>query len=155
MRLFVVQGIHPTPASTMATTFYAASSVNVQPDPSQFQFRLPAECDQSCHNTFGSYTCSCVRGYQLAADRKSCLGKVCFTRRYFHRVPFSFSSTPKLSFNACCLKIFSSSQSNPLHPNFSIYILGAVLGRFHRVHTRKICLTIRSFFSWLSFPLFL
>ncbi|XP_022787102.1 uncharacterized protein LOC111327235 [Stylophora pistillata] len=68
-----LQGIHPTPASTMATTFYAASSVNVQPDPSQFQFRLPAECDQSCHNTFGSYTCSCVRGYQLAADRKSCL----------------------------------------------------------------------------------
>ncbi|XP_066022016.1 deleted in malignant brain tumors 1 protein-like isoform X2 [Pocillopora verrucosa] len=67
-----VHGIQPTPASAMTSTFYAASSVNVQPDPSQFQFHLPAQCEQSCHNTLGSYTCSCVSGYQLAADGKSC-----------------------------------------------------------------------------------
>ncbi|XP_027042986.1 deleted in malignant brain tumors 1 protein-like [Pocillopora damicornis] len=65
--------IRPTPASVMAMPSYAASSVNVQPDPSQFHFHLPTECDQSCHNTFGSYSCSCVSGYQLAADGKSCL----------------------------------------------------------------------------------
>ncbi|XP_066022017.1 uncharacterized protein [Pocillopora verrucosa] len=68
-----VHGIQPAPASAMTTNFYAVSSVNVQPDPSQFQLHLPAQCEQNCHNTLGSYTCSCVSGYQLAADGKSCL----------------------------------------------------------------------------------
>ncbi|XP_038629848.1 complement C1r-A subcomponent-like [Scyliorhinus canicula] len=29
-------------------------------------------CDQLCHNTLGSYICSCHHGYQLQADGKSC-----------------------------------------------------------------------------------
>ncbi|XP_078064837.1 complement C1r subcomponent-like [Mustelus asterias] len=29
-------------------------------------------CDQICHNSLGSYFCSCHHGYQLQADGKSC-----------------------------------------------------------------------------------
>ena len=32
-------------------------------------------CDQICHNTDGSFTCSCRQGYQLARDRTTCLGE--------------------------------------------------------------------------------
>ena len=44
---------------------------------------------------------------------------------------------------------------NPLHPNISMHILHTVLYTFLKVLTRRICLTIKSFFSWWSFPLFL
>ncbi|XP_044165774.1 uncharacterized protein LOC114963363 [Acropora millepora] len=37
-----------------------------------FHLQLPADCEQVCHNTPGSYICSCVSGYQLASDGKSC-----------------------------------------------------------------------------------
>ena len=43
---------------------------------------------------------------------------------------------------------------NPLHPNITIYILHTVLYTFPKVLTRRICLTIKSFISWGSFPLF-
>ena len=42
---------------------------------------------------------------------------------------------------------------NPLHPNISMHILHAVLHTFPDVLTRRICLTLKSFFSWWSFPL--
>ena len=35
-----------------------------------------------------------------------------------------------------------------LHPNISMYILHTVLYTFSKVLTRRICLTIKSFFSW-------
>ena len=38
--------------------------------------------------------------------------------------------------------------SKPLHPNISIYIYLTVFYTFCKVLTRKICLTIKSFFSW-------
>ena len=41
-----------------------------------------------------------------------------------------------------------------LHPNISMQILHTVLYRFLKVLTRRICLTIKSFFSWWSFPSF-
>ena len=44
---------------------------------------------------------------------------------------------------------------NPLHPNFSMYILHTVLYTFPKVLTRRIWLTIRSFLGWWSFHLFL
>ena len=44
---------------------------------------------------------------------------------------------------------------NPLHPNISMHILHTVLYTFPKVLTRRICLTIKSFFSWWSFSLFL
>ena len=41
---------------------------------------------------------------------------------------------------------------NPLQPNISAYILHTVLFTFPKVLTRRICLTIKSLFSWWSFP---
>ena len=43
---------------------------------------------------------------------------------------------------------------NPLHPNISMQILFSVLYTFPNVLARRICSTIKRFFSWLSFPLF-
>ena len=43
---------------------------------------------------------------------------------------------------------------NPLHSNIRIHMLQTVLYIFPYVLARRICLTIKSFFSWLSFPLF-
>ena len=31
-------------------------------------------CEQSCHNTPGSYSCSCEGGFQLRADKRHCIG---------------------------------------------------------------------------------
>ena len=41
-----------------------------------------------------------------------------------------------------------------LHPNISMHILHTVLYTFPMVLVRRICLPIKSFFSWWSFPLF-
>ena len=43
---------------------------------------------------------------------------------------------------------------NPFHPNISMHILHTVLYTFPTVLTRRICLTIKSFSGWQSFPLF-
>ena len=71
--LLLVTGIHPTPSLKLPSRFPAHSSVAVKPDP-DFELQLPSDCDQICSNTLGSYTCSCVRGFRLAADGKSCTG---------------------------------------------------------------------------------
>ena len=41
-----------------------------------------------------------------------------------------------------------------LHRDISMYILQTVLYTFHKVLKRRICLTIKSSFSWWSFSLF-
>ena len=46
------------------------------------------------------------------------------------------------------------SNLNPLYPKISVHILHTVLKSFPKVVMRRICLTIRSFFGWRSFPLF-
>ena len=43
---------------------------------------------------------------------------------------------------------------NPLHPKISLYILHTALYTFPKVLTERICLPIKSFFCWWSFPLF-
>ena len=48
-----------------------------------------------------------------------------------------------------------SRDLNPLHPNISMHILHTVRYTFPKVLTRRIFLTIKSFFSWWSFPQFL
>ena len=42
----------------------------------------------------------------------------------------------------------------PSHPNISMHILHTVLYTFAKELTRRICLSIKSFFSWWSFTLF-
>ena len=42
----------------------------------------------------------------------------------------------------------------PLQPNISMHILHTVLDTFPEVLTRRICLKIKSFISWWSFPWF-
>ena len=42
----------------------------------------------------------------------------------------------------------------PLHLNISMHILHTALHAFLKKLRRRICLTINSFFSWWSFPLF-
>ena len=32
------------------------------------------ECNQTCNNTIGSYTCGCNAGYRLAPDGRNCEG---------------------------------------------------------------------------------
>ena len=51
------------------------------------------------------------------------------------------------------LSILSKSL-NPLHLHISMSILHTVLYTFPKVRTRRICLTIKSFFGCWSFPLF-
>ena len=43
---------------------------------------------------------------------------------------------------------------DPIHHNMGMHLLHAVLYTFPKVLTRRICLIIKSFFSWWSFPLF-
>ena len=42
---------------------------------------------------------------------------------------------------------------NPLHLSISIHIFNTALYTFHKLLTRRVCLTIKSFFSWWLFPL--
>ena len=42
---------------------------------------------------------------------------------------------------------------HPLHPNASLHMLHTLLQTFPKVLIKRICLTIKSFFSWWSFPL--
>ena len=34
--------------------------------------KLDSTCSQKCHNTEGSYKCSCVEGYMLKSDGRGC-----------------------------------------------------------------------------------
>ena len=43
---------------------------------------------------------------------------------------------------------------NPFYPKISMHILHTVLYTFPKILARRIYLTIKSFFSWRSFPLF-
>ena len=45
--------------------------------------------------------------------------------------------------------LFSVHFINPLHPNISMQFLHTVLYTFPKVFTRRRCLIIKSYFSWL------
>ena len=46
------------------------------------------ECSQNCHNTIGSYTCSCSAGYTLNADKVACDGMHTETSNRMHSYNF-------------------------------------------------------------------
>ena len=48
----------------------------------------------------------------------------------------------------------TSTSLSPLHPNVSMHILHTVLYTSPKMLTRRICWTIKTFFSWWLFPLF-
>lgn len=57
-------------STTVMGYFYALAN------PLEFELHVPADCEQTCSNIPGSYTCSCVSGYQLDYDGKSCIGEI-------------------------------------------------------------------------------
>ena len=67
---------------------------------------------------------------------------------YDENNPFSYTSI-NLYAVSFILKFFT-----PSHPNISMHILHTVLYTFPKVLTRRICPSIKSFFSWWSFTLF-
>ena len=51
-------------------------------------------CEQSCHNTPGSYSCSCEEGFQLRADKRHCIGMCidgCVSHAHFSVLGSRFS----------------------------------------------------------------
>ena len=53
-------------------------------------------CDHVCHNTPGSYSCSCRPGYTLdLSDRRTCTGNVYSTRHSIYEKTTCYSSTCK------------------------------------------------------------
>lgn len=51
-------------------------------------------CEQSCHNTPGSYSCSCEEGFQLLADKRHCIGmsiERCGSHAHFSYLGSQFS----------------------------------------------------------------
>ena len=46
-------------------------------------FLKTSECDQECHDTPGSYECSCFDGYLLLPDGHSCIGKLSYINKVF------------------------------------------------------------------------
>ena len=69
-----------------------------------------------------------------------------------HRLMF----TTAIIYSSSTLHIYNWLHDvfNPLHPNIRMHILHTVLYTFPDVVARRICLTIKRLFSWLSFPLF-
>lgn len=59
-------------------------------------------CEQSCHNTPGSYSCSCEEGFQLRADKRHCIGmsiERCGSHAHFSVLGSRFSVLgPRFSF---------------------------------------------------------
>ena len=51
-------------------------------------------CEKSCHNTPGSYSCSCEEGFQLRADKRHCIGmsiERCGSHAHFSYLGSQFS----------------------------------------------------------------
>ena len=36
----------------------------------------PNSCQHHCENTEGAYVCSCIHGYKLASDKRTCVGEI-------------------------------------------------------------------------------
>ena len=79
-------------------------------------------CEQSCHNTPGSYSCSCEEGFQLRADKRHCIGMSidrCVSHAHFSVLGSRFSVLsfqfpvlgPRFSFLTFHFSVFTSLTS--------------------------------------------
>ncbi|XP_074622654.1 uncharacterized protein LOC141880949 [Acropora palmata] len=59
--------------SSSSVASYPFPSYYQPPYPWDFRLQIQSNCDQSCTNTYGGFTCSCVNGFRLASDGKTCL----------------------------------------------------------------------------------
>ena len=50
-------------------------------------------CQQQCHNTVGSYTCSCNSGFDLNSDGRTCTGTYTIIICHSYHGPQSFVSS--------------------------------------------------------------
>jgi hypothetical protein len=61
-------------------------------------------CDQLCTNTHGSFTCSCMSGYTLQSDQRTCTG-----------IPYKIIckiNTVVILTKLCCSYMFDSLPAN-------------------------------------------
>ena len=70
-----------------------------------------------------------------------------YCKGLFTQVPFRDGSVYNVSIFSIYLKAFDAAED--------ALILHTVLYKFHKVPIGIICITIKSFFSWRSFPSFL
>ena len=106
---------------------------------------------------------------QVTLSDKSLLAAFFFTPKRVSRMTSSMSFQPVwrgellatpidyavVNLLGCCLVMQKeTTKVNPLHPNISIDSLHTVLYTFPKELTRRLSLTIKSFFSWWSFPVF-
>lgn len=86
-------------------------------------------CEQSCHNTPGSYSCSCEEGFQLRADKRHCIGMSidrCVSHAHFSVLGSRFSVLsfqfpvlgPRFSFLTFHFSVFTSLTSYSSFPFF-------------------------------------
>ena len=91
----------------------------------------------------------------LLGGERFCRRKVSYPRTQHINLTRSWTQTSSVHWPlGHCSSHKNTWWVNPLHPNISIHILHTVLYTFPKVLTRRICLPIKSFFRWWSFPLF-
>ena len=70
-------------------------------------------CQHTCINTPGSYVCSCRLGYHLAANQRSCIGRL-------YRVPISLFGFGNLHSFTSCYSICNHHHS--AFPSFNVSV---------------------------------
>ena len=80
---------------------------------------------------------------------------VTFDENHFHTFSQNFTMCSFILVGAEITSLLTDFYFNSLHSDIDIHILFTALSTFPQVLTRRITFTIRSFSSWLSFPLFL
>lgn len=86
-------------------------------------------CEQSCHNTPGSYSCSCEEGFQLRADKRHCIGMSidrCVSHAHFSVLGsrFSvFSSRFSVLVSHFLLSTSQFSHLSPLISHFPFFLI--------------------------------
>ena len=101
------------------------------------------------------FTSLLQKNFELFTILQTFRGEKCHTKQHktFLRIKTCFLSMVFTCFYM--LLLLYPCHFHHLHPNINMHILHTVLYTFPKVLTRRICLTIKSFFSWWSFPLFL